>query len=115
MVQIEVTDDVRDFIHSIDDLGLRAKVYRGFQLLANNWPYIGEPHVKPMTGKKGLWELREQLASTRVRIFFFQQPPRTLVMIHGILKKTQKTPKRELYIAERKMNTYIAKTKQEEN
>ncbi|HUW65728.1 MAG TPA: type II toxin-antitoxin system RelE/ParE family toxin [Spirochaetia bacterium] len=115
MVQIEVTDDVRDFIRSIDDLKLRAKVYRGFQLLANNWPYIGEPHVKPMTGKKGLWELREQLGSKRVRIFFFQQQPHTLVMIHGIVKKTQKTPKRELDIAELKMNAYIPKTKQKEN
>lgn len=109
MAVIEVTDDVRDFIHSLADLKLRAKVFRGFELLANNWPYIGEPHVKPVKGRKGLWELREQLGSKRVRIFFFQQSLQTLVTIHGIVKKTRKTPKRELDTAERKMNAYLAK------
>lgn len=111
MVIIDVTDDVRDFIRSIDNLKLRAKVFRGFELLANNWPGIGEPHVKAAEGRKGLWELREQFGNNRVRVFFFQHSSRTLVMVHGIIKKTMKTPIRELDKAERKMNDYKIKYK----
>ena len=45
MIIIDVTEDVRDFIRSIGNQKLRAKIFRGFELLANNWP-LGEPHVK---------------------------------------------------------------------
>lgn len=110
MVIVDITDEVRDFIRSIGDPKLRAKVLRGFELLANNWPRIGEPHVKAVEGRKGLWELREQLGNNRVRIFFFQQSPRVLVMVHGMIKKTMKTPKRELDKAERKMKDLKVKT-----
>jgi len=65
--------------------------------------------VKSVEGRRGLWELREQLGNNRVRIFFFQFSSDTLVMVHGILKKSRKTPKRELDLAERKMNEYIAR------
>lgn len=103
MIIIDVTEDVRDFIRSIGNQKLRAKIFRGFELLANNWPQIGEPHVKTVEGRKGLWELREQLGNQRVRLFFFQNSPQMLVMVHGIVKKSRKTPPRELATAERKM------------
>lgn len=70
MITIDVTDEVRDFIRSISNPKLRAKIFRGFELLAGNWPRIGEPHVKAIEGQKGFWELREQSGNYRVRLFF---------------------------------------------
>lgn len=88
---------------------LRAKVYRGIDLLANHWSYIGEPHVRRVSGYEGLWELREQLSNTRVRLFFFQSGPDTLAVIHGYIKKTKRTPSRVLEVAARKMREYQLK------
>ena len=91
------------FLRSLSDPRLRAKVFRGIDLLANHWPLIAEPHVKPVAGSDGLWELREQMGNIRIRLFFFQLSKDKLVMIHGYSEKTQKIPKRELETAERKM------------
>lgn len=71
--------------------------------------------MKSVEGHRGLWELREQLGNNRVRIFFFQFSSDTLVMVHGILKKSRKTPKRELDLAERGMNEYIARYGENDN
>jgi phage-related protein len=98
-------EPVLDFLKSLDTR-LRAKVYRGIDLLANHWPYIGEPHVRHVSGCEGLWELRERLGNTRVRLFFFQAKPGVLVIVHGYIKKTKKAPPRILETAVRKMREY---------
>lgn len=101
-------EPVMDFLKSLDTR-LRAKVYRGIDLLADHWPYIGEPHVRRVSGYEGLWELREQLGNTRVRLFFFQSEADSLAIVHGYIKKTKKTPSRVLKIAARKMREYRMK------
>ena len=44
-----------------------------------------------MSGTKNLWELRAK----RIRIFFFIHKNRG-IGIHGIIKKSQKTPKQDM-------------------
>ncbi|MGD0153035.1 MAG: hypothetical protein ABSC17_04620 [Thermacetogeniaceae bacterium] len=54
-----ITIDIEPVIDYLRSLGpaIRAKVYRGIELLANHWPLIAEPHVKRISGYEGLWEL----------------------------------------------------------
>lgn len=59
-----------------------------------------------MTGHAGLWELREGLGNVSISLFFFQAGHDTLVVIHGFVKKTRKTPKRELSLAIKKKSEY---------
>jgi len=64
------------------------------------WP-IGKPLVGSLG--KGLWEVRSRLTDQIVRVIFCVEG-RTMVLLHGFIKKTQKTPKHELDLATRRMN-----------
>lgn len=105
-------EPVAAFLASLEPR-LRAKVYRGIHLLANNWPRIGEPHVRHVTSHEGLWELRERLKNLNVRLFFFQAGPDMLAIVHGFVKKSPKTPQRELSLALKRKEEYERRAKKE--
>jgi len=104
MITVDI-EPVLDFLTSLNPV-VRAKVYRGIDLLANNWPLIGEPHIKRVPGCEGLWELRERYGNTQIRLFFFQAGPNILAIIHGYVKKTRKIPVHVLKQAVQKMKEY---------
>ena len=57
------------------------------------------PICRAITGRRGLWEVRSSLPGGRiVRVFFCIQRGR-LVLLHGILKKIEKTPDSDLDLA----------------
>lgn len=64
-------------------------------------PNLGEPHTKVM--KDGLLELRLKGAEGIARVFYCTQVGRRIVMLHSFVKKTNRTPPRELEIALNRM------------
>lgn len=65
---------------------------------------IGMPLCRPITGRKGLWEIRSSLPDGRIARVFFCAHEGSMVLLHGFIKKTQKTLDNELTIAERRMS-----------
>lgn len=66
------------------------------------WP-VGKPKCAPIGGIKGLHEVRSSISSGRIaRVFFFLAGNR-MVLLHGFVKKTQKTPAKELKLAVTRM------------
>lgn len=64
------------------------------------WP-IGMPLCRSLGG--GLWEVRTTLPSKRIaRLLFFAADGR-IGVVHGFIKKTQKTPVDDLDLARRRM------------
>jgi phage-related protein len=64
------------------------------------WP-IGMPLCRPLGG--GLWEVRSTLPSHRIaRVLFFAEGAR-IGVVHGFIKKTQKTPQDDIALARRRM------------
>ena len=61
-------------------------------------PNLGEPHTKAMDG--GLFELRLKGAKGIARVLYCTQVGRRIVMLHSFIKKTDRTPKRELEVAQ---------------
>jgi len=59
------------------------------------WP-IGKPLVGNLGS--GLWEVRSRLEDRIARVIFCIEG-RTMVLLNGFIKKTQKTPKYELDLA----------------
>jgi len=55
------------------------------------------PHTKPM--RRGLFELRFKASEGISRVFYCTVSGRRVVMLHQFIKKTQKTPAREIEIA----------------
>ncbi len=60
-------------------------------------PNLGEPHTKAMGA--GLFELRLKGAEGIARVFFCTLVGRRIVMLHSFVKKSDRTPKRELEVA----------------
>ena len=66
------------------------------------WP-VGKPKCSPMKGTKGLWEIRSNISSGRIARVFFVLIGNQMVLLHGFVKKTQKTPDKELNLATARM------------
>ena len=64
-------------------------------------PDLGMPHTRPMGD--GLFELRLKAAEGIARVFFCTVVVRQIVMLNQFVKKSEKTPKRELNIARNRM------------
>ncbi len=63
---------------------------------------LGTPHTKAMGD--GLLELRLKADKQIARVFYCTMIGKRIVMLHSFVKKTQKTPKKELRIAKKRMN-----------
>ena len=79
-----------------------AKALRDIDVLEKYGTALTMPHVKHIKDK--LWELRIKSASDISRIFYFIPIGNDIVLLHGFVKKTQKTPKGEITTA----NDYLA-------
>ena len=62
---------------------------------------LGPPHTDSFG--EGLFELRLKGAEGIARVFFCTLIGRKIMMLHSFVKKTQKTPHREIEIARRRM------------
>ena len=62
------------------------------------WP-VGMPTCRPLTSRRGLWEVRSALARNRIaRVLFFVYQGQ-MVLLHAFIKKTQQTPEQDLDLA----------------
>lgn len=75
---------IRDYIKTLSEYGTRA----------------GEPYVKHIEGE--IWELRP----LRNRILFFGYDGNKIILLSYFIKKTQKTPQREIDKAKRLMKDH---------
>jgi phage-related protein len=65
--------------------------------MLNFGPDLGMPHSRAMG--KGLFELRLKSKEGIGRVFYGLLPGRRIMMLHAFVKKSQKTPAKELDIA----------------
>ena len=90
----------------LDDLEIKAqsKVQDAIKMLREFGVRLGLPHVKKLTGTD-LWELRI-VGSNSVRVLYVAVTGKTFVLLHGFKKKKDKTPPKEIKIAEDRLVEY---------
>jgi phage-related protein len=64
-------------------------------------------YLKKMTGTDDLWEIRVQSGNNIFRILGFLDGEHLVVLNHAFQKKTQKTPKKEIALAEARKKDYL--------
>jgi phage-related protein len=91
---------VKEFLNTLP-FKHKTKALWEIDLLKQFGRQLKEPYVKKIKGEryKDLWELRIQFSSDISRILYFTKKEDTFVLLHGFLKKTDKTPVNELEIA----------------
>ena len=62
------------------------------------------PHIKKLTGTL-LWEIRI-LGHDNIRVLYISVAKRDVLLLHGFIKKTQKTTSKELNTALKRLNDY---------
>jgi phage-related protein len=88
---------VADFIRDLEPK-MQAKVLRSLDLLGQFGDRLPMPLARPVTGFR-FSELRVQFGGNIARIFYLAASGRRIVLLHGFVKKSQQTPRRELEIA----------------
>ncbi len=76
---------------------LLARYLRMTDLMLKNGPDLSFPHTRSM--KEGLFEMRLKAEEGIARVFYCTLINQTIVVLHSFVKKTQKTPKKELKVA----------------
>ncbi len=68
---------------------------------------IPEKYFKHLTGSTGLFEVRVEAGPNIYRVFCFFDEGRIIVLVNGFQKKSQKTPKNEIELAEKLKRQYF--------
>ena len=85
--------------------GFVARFIRYAERLELFGPDLGMPHTRAMGG--GLFELRIKAAEGIARVFYCTVVDRRIVILHQFVKKSDKTPPKELEIARRRMKEVL--------
>lgn len=90
-------EPVRDWLRALEREDRRA-IGEDIKTAQFGWP-IGMPLIRKL--EKGLWEVRTTLEDGIARVVFTVQDTR-MILLHGFIKKSQKTPKNELTTARKR-------------
>ena len=88
------------------DINIKSKIKYVFELI-KQVDRVPKKFLSPITGHKGLFEIRIEYESNIYRIFCCFDQGRIVVLFNGFQKKTQKTPKKELEKAMRLKKEYF--------
>lgn len=65
-------------------------------------PQVPRQYFKKLAGTNDLWEVRIEFGGDAFRLLGFWEAGRLVILTHGFAKKTQKTPAREIALAEQR-------------
>ena len=90
-------EPVRDWLKSLPFSEDRKFIGADIQTVEFGWP-IGMPVCRPLGD--GVHEVRTKLSQNRIaRVLFYVDTKNRMVLLHGFIKKTQKTPVEDLALA----------------
>ena len=68
---------------------------------------VPRQYFKKLEGTDDLWEVRANFGGDAYRLLGFWDAGRLIILTNGFAKKTQKTPAREIEIAEQRKRDYF--------
>lgn len=103
------TAPVEEFLDSLNTK-MRNKALDSLLILEEFGNTLREPYSKQIGN--GLFELRIKFASDISRIFYFFYADNKIIVTNGFIKKTQKTPKAPLKLAQKYKADYESHAQQ---
>jgi len=97
-IKILLDSSLEEFIGSLQKSTI-AKVLRTIDLLGEFGPKLGMPHTKKISAQ--LFELRIR-GTQEIRIFYTFHKSQ-IYLLHGFIKKSERTPKKEIRLALQKL------------
>ena len=100
---------VLDFIDSLS--GKAARKVTWTLSLLEELESLPSTYFKKLVNTDGIWEVRVSSGSDIYRIFCFFAGNSVVILTHGLVKKTQKTPPGEIERAEAYKREYLSRRK----
>jgi phage-related protein len=92
-------EPVREWLKTSPSREDRKRIGEDIKTVEFGWP-VGMPICRSVGG--GIYEVRSDLAQNRIaRVLFYFDKNGRMVLLHGFIKKTQKTPDEDLELARR--------------
>ena len=102
---------VKEFLDSLS--GKEAQKVVWLFKLIEELESIPKKYFKKLTNTDNIWEVRVDGKDKTYRILGFFDGDKIVVLNHAFVKKTQKTPKRNIEIAESRKRDYIRRKNNE--
>ena len=103
---------VKEFLDSLP--GKTAQKVVWVLMLAEELDILPTTYFKKLVGSDDIWECRAQFGSNEYRILCFHGGSSVLVLTNGFVKKTKKTPVKEIERAETSKRDYLRRHKRHE-
>ncbi len=97
---------VEDFLSQLD-IKMRAKMVGLLEILEEKGNELREPYSKYLTD--GIYEIRCKVGSDISRVLYFFYYGGKIILTNGFIKKTQKTPRKELRLAQDRRKAFLKK------
>jgi len=100
---------VQEFLDSLSDkqAGKILWVLR----LVREYEKVPRQYLKKLINTDGLWEIRTVQSGNNFRLLGFFDSDELIILTNGFQKKTQKTPKKEITLAQKRKKIYLARKK----
>lgn len=82
----------------------RKMIGEDIKLVQFRWP-LGMPLVRKMEAE--LWEVRSKLDNRKIARTFFSVKNKEMILLHGFIKKSRKTPQKEIELARTRKNQWF--------
>jgi phage-related protein len=104
-VYYETPDGEAVVENEMRDFGAKpfARILRTVELLEEFGIGLDEDYVEQVEGK--IWELR----ISRYRVLYFAFHGKQFVLLRAFMKKTRKTPRKEIKIAQKRLDDYVSR------
>ena len=95
---------MRDWLKALPSSNDRKRVGEDIKTVEFGWP-VGMPVCRPLGG--GIYEMRTSLEQNRIaRVLFYIDKKGRMVLLHGFIKKSRKTPDEDLELAKKNKNKH---------
>ncbi|CED57322.1 MULTISPECIES: type II toxin-antitoxin system RelE/ParE family toxin [Aliivibrio] len=98
---------IAEFLDSLS--GKQAQKVAWVLQLIEELDKIPTTYLKKLVNTDNIWEVRVQVGGNIFRLLGFFDGDNLVVLNHGFQKKTQKTPPKEIKIAENRRKDYLAR------
>ena len=85
--------------------GILANFLHIVEMIEEFGPNLGKPYVGSLSS--GLYEIRSKGKEGIGRSIYFVVKGREVIILHSFIKKTQKTPKKDLDLAKKRMKEVL--------
>ena len=96
-------EPVREWLKGLDKKDRKA-IGEDIKLVQFRWP-LGMPLVRKM--EANLWEVRSHLSGGRIARVFFTVRSNEMALLHGLIKKSQRTLSKDLQLARKRKNLWL--------